>query len=314
MLAMVLNHPGDANVFDPEDRPIPKATATKSVLKIMAFGINHAELITRAGGSPDVHLPRVIGIEAVGVIHETSANSGLQSNQKVMTLMGGFGRAFDGSYEAYALVPNDQLYPVESDLSWEALATIPESFYTAYGSLCKLHLNQGDQLLIRGGSSSVGLAALLMAKTLGLQVTVTTRDKAKVTKLRQFGADHVLIDQGELATRTQFAGVIELVGVTTLLDSMRHVKPNGYVVVTGGLGGQWVLPNFSPFSIQGYLTNFQSTHVNAGLFQAMLALVAKHHLSLPIIQQFDLAHVGAAHAALEKPHDLGKIIVIANTN
>lgn len=310
MLAMVLTKPGGPDSFQPVDRPIPEPTLTKSVLQIMAFGVNHAELVTRAGGSPDVRFPRVIGIEAVGRIHATAPDSELAVGQRVVTLMGGLGRDFDGSYQEYALVPNDQLYPVTGEMAWDRLATIPESFYTASGSLDRLHLSSGDALLIRGGTSSVGLAAMQLAKSAGVRVTSTTRSPDKVARLEALGADEVLIDaDGHLPTTPGFDAILELVGAATLEDSMTHATSGGYVVVTGGLGGQWSLPDFDPFSIRGYLTNFQSTTVNPVLLRHTLGLVARNNLSLPVIGRFPLRQISQAHEALESSRDMGKIVV-----
>ncbi|HAT54141.1 MAG TPA: hypothetical protein DCW31_02660 [Lactobacillus sp.] len=312
MLAMVLNHPGDEQAFHAEQRPVPTATATHSVLKIMAFGVNAAEVLTRDGQSPDVHFPRVIGIEAVGTVYATDADSQWQVGQRVMTLMGGLGREFDGSYEEYALIPNSQLYALPIDGSWAQLATIPESFYTAYGSLNRLRLTAGNQLLIRGGSSNAGIAALLLAKAMGVSVTTTTRDAGKRAQLLDLGADTVLIDSGQLDTDTQFDGVLELVGTTTLRDSLKHSKVTGTTVVTGGLGGGWTLPDFSPFEIPGFLTNFQSTNVDVTLLNQALALINANHLQLPIAETFALSDIAKAHLAMTKSHSIGKIVVVVD--
>lgn len=312
MLAMVLNHPGDEHSFHAEERAMPLSTSTHSVLKIMAFGLNYAELLTRNGESPDVRFPRVIGIEAVGTVYDTKAGSGFRVGQTVMTLMGGLGREFDGSYEEYALIPNHQLYPLPIKDSWTQLATIPESFYTAYGSLNRLRLSTGAHLLIRGGTSNAGIAALLLAKAMGYTVSTTSRDSGKLQTLQDLGADETLLDQGSLDTTISFDGILELVGTTTLRDSLQQLATTGTAVVTGGLGGAWSLPDFSPFEVPGFLTNFQSTNVDAQLLSQAIALIKNHHLQLPIAQTFELANIAQAHQAMINSHKIGKIVVIAN--
>ncbi|WP_238331622.1 zinc-binding dehydrogenase [Furfurilactobacillus milii] len=312
MLAMVLNHPGDEHTFHAEERAIPVSTSTDSVLKIMAFGLNYAELLTRNGESPDVKFPRVIGIEAVGTVSDTANDSSFHVGQTVMTLMGGLGRAFDGSYEEYALIPNHQLYPLPVKDSWAQLATIPESFYTAYGSLNRLRLSTGAHLLIRGGTSNAGIAALLLAKAMGYTVSTTSRNSDKLTILQNLGADETLLDRGSLETTTSFDGILELVGTSALRDSLQHLATTGTVVVTGGLGGEWSLPDFSPFEVPGYLTNFQSTNVNAQLLSQAVALIKDHRLQLPIAQTFELIDIAQAHQAMVNSHKIGKIVVIAN--
>jgi NADPH:quinone reductase-like Zn-dependent oxidoreductase len=99
-----------------------------------------------------------LGIECTGEIAETTDPERLPHGQKVVSLMGEMGRAFDGSYAEYALVPNEQIYPVASDLLWEKLAAIPETGYTAYGSIQNLKVEDADHILVRGATSSVGIA------------------------------------------------------------------------------------------------------------------------------------------------------------
>ncbi|WP_421016845.1 zinc-binding dehydrogenase [Furfurilactobacillus cerevisiae] len=307
MLAMVLDRVNGVLQFVPENRDIPTPTADSSVMQIKAFGINHGELINELT-NPTV--PRVRGIEAVGTIYATAENSGFAIGQKVMTIMGGFGSTFDGGYEEYATVPNTVLYPLNIDMDWKRLATLPESFYTAYGSLKLLHLGAGKRLLIRGGSSSVGLAALMLAKSQGVIVTSTTRDPNKVADLKKLGADDVLLDNDTLKTDNEFDSLLELVGAKTLLDSVSHVSADGYSVLTGGLGGQWTLDNFSPFAINGYLTKFQSTIVNKDDVAAMSKLIQKGNLSLPIIDTFSLKQVSDAQDDVAKTSKMGKVVVL----
>ena len=109
---------------------------------VRGFGINHSEIFTRKGLSPGVSFPRILGIECVGEIAETTDPLRLPAGQKVISIMGEMGRAFDGGYAEYALLPNEQICPVETDLDWKTLAALPETYYTAYGSL--LNLRIGD--------------------------------------------------------------------------------------------------------------------------------------------------------------------------
>src|SRR4029453_18866944 len=99
------------------------------------------------------------GIECVGVI-DAAPGSDLQPGQQVAAMMGGMGRTFDGGYAEYTVVPRGQVIPFRSDLPWDVLGAVPETLQTAYGSLTVgLDLRKGQTLLVRGGTSSVGLAA-----------------------------------------------------------------------------------------------------------------------------------------------------------
>lgn len=170
MKAVVLRRPCTANELKIEEVPVPKVKKGWVLVKVKAFGINRSELFTRKGQSPSVKLPRIIGIECVGEVADPS-DSNLQVGQRVVSMMGGLGRDFDGSYAEYALIPKKQVYPVDSNIEWAQFAAMPEMFYTAWCSLTEaLKLKKKDKLLIRGGTSSVGLAACQIARAMGATV------------------------------------------------------------------------------------------------------------------------------------------------
>ncbi len=138
---------------------MPQVRPGRSLIRIRAFGLNHSEIFTRQGLSPSVTFPRTWGIGCTGGIAETTDPERLPRGQKAVSLMGEMGRAFDGSYAGYALVPNGQIYPAASDLPWEKPAAIPETGYTAHGSIQSLKVEDADHVLVRGATSSVGIAA-----------------------------------------------------------------------------------------------------------------------------------------------------------
>ena len=105
--------------------------------------------------------------------------------------MGEMGRAFDGSYAEYVLVPNDQVYTVDSQLPWELLAAIPETCYTAFGSLGNLRLTDGQRVLVRGVTSGVGVAFARLARAAFSHVRLlgSTRTPSRATILLDAGFD-----------------------------------------------------------------------------------------------------------------------------
>lgn len=159
MRAYAIHGAGGPEALIPEEVPVPQVRPGCSLIRIRAFGLNHSEIFTRQGLSPSVTSPRTWGIGCTGEIAETTNPERLPHSQKVVSLMGKMGRAFDGSYAEHALVPNEQVYPVASDLPWEKLAAIPETGYTAYGSIQNLKVEDADHVLVRGATSSVGIAA-----------------------------------------------------------------------------------------------------------------------------------------------------------
>ena len=228
MKAAVMHEPGAPEVLRIEELPVPRPAPGWVLIRVKAFGLNRSELFTRQGHSPGVEFPRVLGIEAVGKVEEVPSGD-FERGQTVATVMGGMGRAFDGGYAEYTCVPVSQVQALDTALDWQILGALPEMIQTAWGSLnSSLKLEGQQTLLIRGGTTSVGLAAALLAKKHGVMVAATTRRPDRETMLRDNGADHVFIDNGEIAgdVRRVFPSgvdkVLELVGTTTLLDSLER--------------------------------------------------------------------------------------------
>lgn len=313
MKAVVISQAGGPEVLKIVDRPIPEATDDQTVIHIKAFAVHRYEVLTREGGSPSVKFPRVIGIEAVGEVYQPSKNSKLAKGQRILVVNGGFGRAFDGSEQQYALVPDEIIHPVDFEGTWEEFANYPETFYTAFGALKTTKLQAGQTLLVRGGTTGVGMAAMVLAKAMGIKVTSTTRREERRQMLLDMGADDVVIDNdGKLQTDKTYDGFLDMVGAPVISDSLAHVSRDGYYTTVGLLSGEWIWKNFDPFENIGgkYITAFDGVDISDEIINEMFKLINDNHLTIPVSKVFKLDDIQAAQEYIMK-HDrpMGQVIV-----
>ncbi len=321
MRAVVLDEPGPPEALQIRELPVPEPEPGWVLIEVKAFGLNRSELHTRLGLAQGVTFPRVPGIEAAGVVVGVPGGE-LAPGTQVAAMMGGMGRTFDGGYAEYTCVPAANVVPFRSELDWATLGAVPEMLQTAYGSLSVgLDARAGQTLLIRGGTSSVGMATAVLAKARGLTVLSTTRRPDRAEALRAIGVDHPVIDDGEVAAAVRAivpGGVdaaLELVGTDTLPDTLRATRVHGVVCFTGMLSNQWTVPDFYPI---GYLPNGvrltayggEASDLPADVLQSFLDDVAAGRLSVPTDRVYALDEIRAAHADMEAGRAAGKLVVL----
>lgn len=317
MKAVVIYEAGGPDKLIYQDVPRPKVRPGWSLVRVMGRGVNHSEVFTRDGESPSVTFPRILGIECVGVLEETTDTERLHAGQKVISIMGEMGRAFDGGYAEYALLPNEQIYPVDTDLPWEILAAIPETYYTAFGSMKILKIEEGDRVLVRGGTSGVGVAfaRLVKAGFSDVHVAGTTRNPAKAQRLLDAGFDEVITDKDNiLQTDEKYDRIFDLIGPAAMKDTLAHGSEGSITCVTGLLGGIWTLDDFDPIGdipVDGYLAGFHSGNVNEEKIQEMLDYVVSNKVDINPEKVFDLSEIQAAHEYLGSSHSFGKVVVMS---
>jgi NADPH:quinone reductase-like Zn-dependent oxidoreductase len=321
MKAVVMHEAGGPDVLKIENRPVPVPKTGEVLIRVKAFGLNRSELFTRQGHSPGVPLPRILGIEATGIVEQAPGGE-FRQGDVVASAMGGMGRRFDGGYAEYTCVPANQAQLIRTDLPWDILGAVPEMLQTAWGSLFKsLQLKSGERLLVRGGTTSVGLAAAAIAKAHGAEVASTTRNPDREALLRASGADHVFVDNGtvEAQVRQAFPSgvdkVLELIGVTTLEDSLRCCRQQGIVCMTGIVGNKWSFDNFAPMDAipsAVCLTSYagETEDFMAMPLQELVDQIARDKLKVQVGKVFALDQIVEAHRLMEENKAGGKIVVL----
>ncbi|CAN5625600.1 zinc-binding alcohol dehydrogenase family protein [soil metagenome] len=321
MRAAVLEAPGGPEVLQVRTVPIPNAAPGWVLIKVHAFGLNRSELHFRSGVAYSGSFPRIPGIEAVGtVVDAPGAEFGVGT--QVAALMGGMGRDFDGGYAEYVSVPAANVVTFTSSLEWSVLGAIPEMLQTAAGSLrVGLQAVDGQSLLIRGGTSSIGLALAVLASSRGMTVLSTTRNPARTDLLTEAGVDHVIIDTGEIAGDVRriipggVDGAVELVGTNVMRDTLRAVRTGGTACFTGMLSDQWTIPDFYPMEwlpngVRLTAYSGEASDLSSLELQAFIDAVATGHARVPIGKVYALDDIAQAHRDMEAGVGGGKLVVV----
>jgi NADPH2:quinone reductase len=251
MKAIIISAHGGPDVLTPVQLPDPEPAAGDVLIRVMAFGLNHAETYMRNGSFGPV--AQVTGIECAGIV-ESDPGGQLAAGTPVVAILGGMGRTRNGSYAELVTVPATNVVPVSTTLSWTDLVTLPEVYATAWAGLHQnLAIEPGQTVLVRGATSALGQAAVNVAADAGAAVVATTRNPDREALLRGIGAARVLIDDGDLSVQARDLGltvdsVFDLVGNTVLRDSLRIVRPRGRVCQLGFLGGLDPVAEFNPIA------------------------------------------------------------------
>lgn len=323
MRAIVIKEYGGPDVLAIEERPAPKAEPGHVLIEVKAFGLNHAEIYFRKGAWGDV--AEISGIECVGLV-KADPDRRFAPGQKVMALVGGMGRSIDGSYAEFVRVPSSNVVAVETDLAWEDLAAIPESYATAWTSLIGiLALAKGETVAIRGATSALGQAAVNIAAHAGARVIATTRNPSRAPMLTALGAADVTPEAPDLAPRLRerhpqgIDAVLDIVGNTTVLDSLGLLRRGGHACLVGFLGGGGPLTLEPVFQMPSgaHLSVFASALVTGTPdfplaeipFQAIVGRVAEGTYRAKPAKVFRFEDIRAAHRLMESNEASGKIVV-----
>ncbi|HZC89541.1 MAG TPA: SDR family NAD(P)-dependent oxidoreductase [Mycobacterium sp.] len=321
MRAIILKGFGGLDSLVYTDIPKPRPKNGEVVIKVRGFGINHAEMHMRRGEWAEA--AEVSGIECVGIVDSCPAGE-FPVGAKVAALMGGLGRTINGSYAEYTRVRAANVALIESDLPWSQLAALPETYATAWTCLFRnLKIRGGQTVVIRGATSSFGQAAVKMAVAAGAHVVATTRSRNRFAMLEQLGATRVELESRTLAAgiaeAKQIDAVLDLVGNSTILDSLDMLRRDGTACLAGWLGGLDPIDDFNPLARMpsGVNWSFFGSFVfgSPGFplsdvpLQDIAAQVADGRLEAAPSHVFSFDEIHEAHRIMEAGDGGGKMVV-----
>jgi NADPH:quinone reductase len=322
MRAIILEKFGGLESLVYTDIPKPMPKDGEVVIAVKGFGINHAELHMRRGEWAEA--AEVSGIECVGIV-DSCPGGEFPAGAKVAALMGGLGRTINGSYAEYTRVRAANVALIESDLGWSDLAALPETYAVAWTCLFRnLNLKSGQTLVLRGATSSFGQAALKMAVAAGARVIATARSSDRFPRLQELGASRVELERRDLAAHIAEAkhidAVLDLVGNSTILDSLDMLRRGGTACLAGWLGGLDPIGDFNPLlrMASGVNWNFFGSFVfgTPGFplsdvpLQDIARQVADGELDAKPSHIFSFDQIREAHRVMEAGEADGKIVVV----
>lgn len=324
MKAIFIEKFGGPEVLVYKDVPKPVPEQGHAIIKVKAFGLNYAELYMRKGEWDEWN--PISGLECVGIV-EACPGGEVEIGTKVAAVMGGMGRTRPGGYGEFVSVPLSNVIPIETKLSWEQLAALPEVYCTAYTCLFPiLDLQRGESLLIRGATSTIGQAALKLAVNVGAVVTATSRREDRFQLLKEMGATDVQLESPDLIKEftppskiTKFDKTLNLIGNRVLLDSIRLTRFGGRMLQAGWLGGLDPIPSFNPMLQMESGVHFSLFHskilgspefpISRIPLQEIVRKIENEEFDAKPARVFEFGDIQNAHRVLDS-HDAGGKLVV----
>ncbi|MBI4515501.1 MAG: NAD(P)H-quinone oxidoreductase [Deltaproteobacteria bacterium] len=323
MRAIVFDHSGDESVLHLGEVAAPPLGADDLRIKVHATAVNRADLLQRQGFyPPPAGASTLLGLECAGVVVEVGANvRGWQPGDRVMALLAG------GGYAEEAVVDAGSAMPVPAALSDEEAGALPEVFLTAFLNIFLLgEPPAGGSVLVHGGGSGVGTAAITLCKEAGLRVIVTAGSEEKCQRCRSHGADVAInYAAGDFAPAVREATggrgvdvVLDCVGGRYLASNLTALAAGGRLVIIGLIGGARGELDLASLLIRrlrvmGSTLRTRSPAEKAAIVQAFEsrfgAALAAGRIRPVIDRVFPLAQAAAAHRVVQSSVHFGKVVL-----
>lgn len=330
MRAITISSPGEPEVLQVTDEPTPDIAADEVLVRVHAAGVNRADLLQRRGFyDPPPGATEIPGLEVSGTIEELGADvTGWSVGDRVAALLSG------GGYAEYVPVPAGQLLPVPAGFDLTEAAALPEVLSTVWSNIVgRGQVQAGEWLLVHGGGSGIGTAAIQIARHLGVKIVVTVGSEKKAEFCRELGADAVInYREEDFVERvheicvhddgsTGADVILDIIGAKYLERNIKALGTDGRLVIIGMQGGTKTEINL------GWLMqprkSVSATTLRARPKDQKIAIVAEVADRLwpavisgdirPIIHEaMPLTDVVRAHQTLEDGANIGKVLLIVD--
>lgn len=324
MKAIIITQPGGPEVLQLAERPTPFCSPGEVLVKVYAAGVNRPDVYQRKGNYPPPMgaSPDIPGLEIAGIITETGVDvTRWKTGDKVCALVIG------GGYAEYCAVPQGQCLAIPGIMTFVEAASLPETFFTVWSNVFdRGNLKKGESLLVHGGSSGIGVAAIQMAKSLGNTVYVTAGSEDKCKFCEGLGAEKAINYKTE-----NFADVIKQLtngkGVDVILDmiggdytpgNIQSLAEEGRLVLINTMNGKDVQVDLSAvmrkrITITGSMLRSRDTGFKAAIAQnlekAIWPLLTSGEIKPVINAVFPAGKAAEAHQLMESSEHIGKIVL-----
>ncbi len=328
MKAIIISQPGAPEVLHLAERPVPDFSTDEVLVKVAAAGVNRPDVAQRKGNYPPPAntSPDIPGLEIAGIITKIGANvKRWKVGDKICALVTG------GGYAEYCTVPAGQCLPIPDDLTFIEAASLPETFFTVWSNVFdRGRLQPGESLLIHGGSSGIGVAAIQMAKAVGSTVYVTAGSAEKCKFCENLGADKAINYKTEdfetvIKQLTNNKGVdviLDMVGGDYTPRNLRILADDGRLVMINMMEGKDTQIDLSVIlrkrlTITGSALRprdvaFKSS-IAAALEKMIWPLIASGKIKAVVCDIFPADRAAEAHALMESSKHIGKIVLAFET-
>jgi NADPH2:quinone reductase len=324
MQAIIITQPGEPEVLQLAERPIPDYTTQEVLIKVAAAGVNFPDILQRKGlyPSPKGVMEDIPGLEVAGTVEALgTAVTRWKVGDKVCALVNGDG------YAEYCAVPAGQCLPIPNNLSFIEAASLPETYFTVWSNVFdRGGLKPGEALLVHGGSSGIGVAAIQMANKLGSDVYVTVGTEEKRAFCEALGAKKAInyktesfVEEIKLATNGLGVIVIlDMIGGDYTSGNLKTLATEGRLVMINAMNGRNAEVDLMMLmqkrltltgsTLRARDTDFKS-QIAAELEKNIWPLLANGSIKPVINKVFESNEAAYAHRLMESSQHIGKIVI-----